>query len=173
MRIPPPRPPTEADLAFYADLSTSSDLEAVIKAAIHIEQEVLVVLNLELFDGAALDALDLTYHQKTGLAIAVGLDPRFLKPMRTLGTIRNRFAHRSVTGLTKTDADNLYNSFDAFDKNVIQSAYGNMISQGKVGERSTKLSALSALDKFTLCVTTLRSALVAAQLEIIRSRKST
>ncbi|RVH28158.1 hypothetical protein CN068_07005 [Sinorhizobium meliloti] len=159
-------------MAFYADLSTSSDLEAVIKAAIHIEQEVLVVLNLELFDGAALDSLDLTYHQKTGLAIAVGLDPRFLKPMRTLGSIRNRFAHRSVTGLTKTDADNLYNSFDAFDKNVIQAAYAKMVSQGKVGERSTKFSGLTALDKFTLCVTTLRSALVSAQLDIIRNRRS-
>ncbi|RVM15073.1 hypothetical protein [Sinorhizobium meliloti] len=159
-------------MAFYADLSTSSDLEAVIKAAIHIEQEVLVVLNLELFDGAVLDSLDLTYHQKTGLAVAVGLDPRFLKPMRTLGSIRNRFAHRSVTGLTKSDADNLYNSFDAFEKNVIQSAYADMVLRAKVGERSTKFSTLSALDKFTLCVTTLRSALVAAQLKIIRSRKS-
>lgn len=152
------------DTEYYNDLIHTNSLVVVVKATIHIEQEVIKLIHSIVYDADAFDRIDLTYLQRIQFAIALGLEPRFLRPLKALGEIRNKFAHVLRHDLNKNDVDGFYNAFDPQDKQVIQNTYAR-VRKSTIAKirKPAKIADLTPLDRFALCVTTLRGALIAAQ----------
>lgn len=152
------------DKAFYHELVHASSLVVVIRSAIRIEGEITELLRSRVLDASAFEKIDLTYFQRIQLAVAFGLQPRLLKPLKTLGEIRNKFAHNVRPEIGKSDADNFYDAFDPIDKQIIQNSYAAIRKENiKKLRRPKKIQDLSSLDRFALYATTLRSAVIAAR----------
>ncbi|MDK1377111.1 MULTISPECIES: hypothetical protein [unclassified Sinorhizobium] len=152
------------DAQFYNDLIHTNSLVVVVKATIHIEQEVIKLIHSVVYDANAFDKIDLTYLQRIQLAIALGLEPRFLRPLKALGEIRNKFAHVLRHELNKNDVDGFYDAFDPLDKQVIQDTYARVRKSDVMKLRKPKkIAGLTPLDRFALCATTLRGALISAR----------
>ncbi|NEI60889.1 hypothetical protein [Rhizobium leguminosarum] len=148
----------EFEKMLFRTLETNDALAIVVKSAIFIEAEIIDLIKGAMHNPAALDGLDLTYHQRCGLAVAVGLSQRFAKPLKAIGTIRNKFAHRIDAELSKSHADNLYDAFDPIDKEII-----NQVGSHLAEHRGAKFAQLDPLDRFVIYVISLRAAIVYAQ----------
>lgn len=153
---------SEEDKAFYEQMAFGDDVSVVIKAAVKIDREIAETLNHFFYDPKILETLDLTYFQRVGLLVASGFQDRFHTPLKALGKIRNRFAHQPINELSKSDVNNFYNSFSEDDKSIIQETY-KIVAKSR--EKKEKFSSLSARDKFTLCVITLRAPIIKARQE--------
>lgn len=165
------RPPSTLDAAnelsaadqdrFYADMSGKDALTVVVRAAIYIESQIIHLIEANL-DAVHVNKMDLTYLQRVYLAGAIGMEPRLIKPLKALGEIRNKFAHRLDASLSENEAENFYSSFDAVDKHIIQRVY-QRTRKTSAKKRPSQLKSLSPLERFTLCATALRSALISAR----------
>lgn len=147
----------EFQAQLFKTLGNNDTLAIVVKCAIFIEAEITELLSGGLHNPKALDKLDLTYFQRCGLVVAIGLDPRFLPPLNALGKIRNKFAHRLDAKLAKSEADAFYESFDSIDKKIIITAAKDVETT-----RGKRFSQLDPMDRFILCAVALRAAIVYA-----------
>lgn len=165
------RPPSTLDAAhelsaadqdrFYADMSGKDALTVVVRAAIYIESQIIHLIEAYL-DPAHLNKMDLTYLQRVYLAAAIGMEPRLVKPLKALGEIRNKFAHQLDASLSKNEVENFYSAFDPADKQIIQRVY-QRTRKTSATKRPSQIKSLPPLERFTLCATALRSALVSAR----------
>ncbi len=146
---------------FYADMSGEDALTVVVRAAIYIESHILRLIEANL-DPVHINKMDLTYLQRVYLAAAIGMEPRLVKPLKALGEIRNKFAHRLDASLSENEAANFYSAFDSVDKQVIQSVY-HRTRKVTAKKRPALLKSLPPLERFTLCAAALRSALISAR----------
>lgn len=151
------------DDQFYRDLSKDDSLTVTIKAAIHVEQQLERLLRASLHDYEILSKIEVTYSQRVHLAVACGLQRRFLSPLNALGVIRNKFAHELREEVTKSDMDSFYNAFSPDEKQVVQNTYAR-VRKDMPGakKRPKRLENLPPLDRFQLYVTALRGALIVA-----------
>lgn len=160
---------TDDAASFYHDLSKSDSLSVTIKGAIYVDQQIDRLLRAISVDPDFFERIDLTYLQRVQLAIAFGLPRRFLAPLKSLGEIRNKFAHVIRGEITSADMDGFYNTFDGAEKNLIQTMYAQMNKQRVDGvKRPKRMANLDPLERFQLYVTTLRSALVVANHEVLQ-----
>ncbi|MGR9406273.1 hypothetical protein ACU8MI_06945 [Rhizobium leguminosarum] len=148
----------EFEKELFRTLENNDTLAIVVKCAIFIEAEIIELIKGAIHNPAALDGLDLTYHQRCGLAVALGLNQRFARPLKAIGTIRNKFAHRIDAQLSKDQADNLYDAFDPIDKQII-----NEVGSHLAELRRTKFSQLEPIERFVIYVISLRAGIVYAQ----------
>jgi hypothetical protein len=144
---------------FLADLQGEDELGTVIRGHIHIEAQILRLLEVLVPYPEHLEKMKLNYAQKVQLAVAMGLKPEHAGSLNTLGSIRNRIAHKLERNLTKSDADNLYKSLDADAKILVQRAF-DLTNNQLVGEKSTKFKHLSPRDQFVLIVIALQQMLL-------------
>jgi hypothetical protein len=159
---------------FYKDISQDNSLSVVIRAAIHVEQEVNKLIRATVHDPKAFDRMDITYFQRMEFAVVLGLQPRFLSPLKALGMIRNKFAHQIRPDVTKSDADAFYASFSAEEKTIIQDVYSRQLKKGiYTTKRPTRMSDLDPLERFTLYAATLRSAIIVGRSQAGRLALST
>jgi hypothetical protein len=142
-------------------MSGKDALTIVVRAAIYIESQVIHLIEAHL-DPVHVNKMDLTYLHRVYLAAAVGMEPRLIKPLKALGEIRNKFAHRLDASLSENEAENFYSAFDEADKRIIQGVY-QRTRKASAQKRPARLKSLPALERFTLCATALRSALVSAR----------
>lgn len=169
------RPPSTLDAAhelsaadqdrFYADMSGKDALTVVVRAAIYIESQLIHLIETYL-DPAHIAKMDLSYLQRVYLAAAIGMEPRLVKPLKALGEIRNKFAHRLDVELSQNEAENFYSAFDPVDKQIIHAVYQRM-RKGSDKKHPSVLKSLPPLERFSLCVTALRSALVSARAQAL------
>ena len=157
--------------AFNEAIVNEDALGAVIKAAIFIENQLIALLEENLPQPAALKDLQLDYFGRVGLAVAAGLDERFSRPLRALGTIRNKFAHRLDAQLSDQVVDHFYDTFSPEDKQVIQQSYGNT-RRKMPSAHEARLKSKPAKDRFAIYVATLRAALLVARQQGARGVKS-
>lgn len=144
---------------FFSDLMREDELGVVIRAHIHIEAQLMRLLEILVSYPEHIEKMNLDYAQRIKLAVAMGLRVEHAAPLNTLGSIRNRFAHKLESRLTKNDAENLYRTFHADDKDIIQQSFERTKQQLAPGE-STKFKQLSPKDQFILMVVALRTMLV-------------
>ena len=150
---------TDFEDEFLSVLNSEDDLGAVVRGHIHIESHLNTLIESCLPNPTYVKKLDLEYHQKVDLAVACGLEGRLARPLRALGTLRNKFAHNLDAKLGKKEADCLYNSFDGEDKQLIQSAFQRTNKQSK--EKMPKsLTKMEPKDQFILIAISLRAALL-------------
>jgi hypothetical protein len=157
-----------SDEEFYALIANASPFEAVIKSAIVIETEIEEIFRLAFVDPSAIHQLKLTYAQKVGIVIGLGLEPRLATPLRALSKMRNDFAHKLDAKFDSSDADNFYSSFAKEDRKVINDTLRAMPGNMKPHGMPRAFAEFDERRKLSLCIVTLRSAMVAAQRQTAR-----
>lgn len=141
-------------------LDSEDDLGKVIRSQIVVENILVQIIESRVFDISFLNKLDLTFQQKTNLAIALGLDKDWSKPLSCLGKIRNAFAHQIRGEIDKSDTNNFYESFTSKNKVVMQNLYKEKeLELKELG--FPNYQNLQPVHKFSLCVTVLAGALQA------------
>lgn len=105
------------DEAFLAALQGEDALGAVVRAHIHLEARLQLVIEALTPHPAHLP--NLRYEQRVKLAVALGLDERILPALTKLGHIRNAFGHRLDVALTDATVNDLFGSLSDTDKQTI------------------------------------------------------
>ena len=150
--------------AFIAALMGEDELGVVVRAHIHIESVLLRLLDRMVVDQASLKRMSLDYGQRVNLALALGLKAQHGPPLLAVGTLRNAFAHRPETKLSKDRVDNLYKSLGAEDRQVVQRCYE--ASNSKMLREAPGLRSLPPKDQFVLMATVMRGMLIAAGMQM-------
>ena len=150
---------------FIEVLSSEDELGMIIRAHIHIESRLNGIFDVVLMDSSYIDRMNLDFHQKVKLAIACGLHQRFEKPLKNLGTLRNNFAHKLGTKITKNEVDSLYSCFNGEDKKVMQDSYKN--AKKKLGYKgASSMNKLDPKQKLKLILASLNRIILGAVDEI-------
>jgi hypothetical protein len=150
---------------FFKVVRGEDELGVVVRSHIYVESALVYLLKQLVVDGAYLEKLNLDYAQRVNLAVALGLKPEHAPPLLALGTIRNAFAHRLNTKLTKDRVDNLYKQFSSADKEILHAIFKRISSNGQLHGVSS-LRSLPPKDQFALLAVALRAWLLTATLEI-------
>jgi hypothetical protein len=103
----------------YEALQGEDDLGVVVRSHIIIEQRLNSFVEALLVSSEHFSKMKLDFHQTVKLAVALGLNKRFESPLNSLGSLRNGFAHSIRPEISKQDANNLYQSFSAEDKQIL------------------------------------------------------
>lgn len=139
---------------FHAALLGEDELGIVIRAHIHIEHEVIAYINARLSPPGAIDALNLNYARQVKLALGLGLSAEFKFALRSLGTPRNKFAHRLDAKLDEQEASNLERALGPAIA-ISRQAYQTTQSALQADEKAMPLSTLEPRDRVILCLVTL------------------
>ena len=150
--------------AFIAALMGEDELGVVVRAHIHIESVLLRLLDRMVVDPASLKKMDLNYSQRVNFALTLGLKAQHGPPLLALGTLRNAFAHRPETKLSKDRVDNLYKSLGAEDRKLVQRCYET--TNSKMLREAPGLRSLPPKDQFVLMATVMRGMLIAAVMQM-------
>jgi len=150
-------PAPATDDVFFDALRAEDPLGAVVRAHIHIEARLNLVL--EALTPHPRHLPNLRFEQRARLAVALGLAERILPALLELGHIRNAFAHRLDVALTDAMVDKLFAAFCPDDRDTIVQAYqmthaqlghGVMPPYDKTDARHKFITMAVALDKFLL-----------------------
>jgi hypothetical protein len=150
----------ELQSKFLESLDQEDDLGMVIRTHIIIEQYLNVIIEAHLVDVDSFKKAKLTYEQTYLLALSMGLKPRFKGILKTIGSIRNDFAHKLRSDISKQDANALYQNLDEQEKVSMQRNYKNI--ENEIGEKVEPFSQITARQKFMYCVIVATAALQAA-----------
>jgi hypothetical protein len=156
----------DRNAAFYEALRGEDELGLVIRAHIHIEHELVLFIRTALPwpDEWKVDQTD--YDSKVRLALALDLNRGLKSPLNRLGSLRNDFAHKLTSSLTKQVAKSLYAAFDGRGKQAIQQAYLNTRTRLPESGHPTAISSLSPKDQIVLYLVTLRAAVLAERMAL-------
>ena len=105
---------------FAADLLSEDELGSVIRAHVRIEYLLRQALKNWIPHPEYIDKLDPDYDAIITIALMHGMDERYGPPFRALGKLRNDFAHKTGTKLTKQSVNNLYKCLSSEDKKGVQ-----------------------------------------------------
>jgi len=153
--------PFAMDEAFQAVLQGEDELGVVIRAHIHLEANLLELLEHLLVSPKHAEKMSLDYAQRVHLAVALGLHSQYESPLLALGTLRNAFAHRPGTKLTKDRIDNLYSCLSSDMKQIVQNAHQNARKK-RPEVKVAPFGKLKPRDQFILIAIALRALLQVA-----------
>ncbi|MCK8129090.1 hypothetical protein MTF66_29035 [Pseudoalteromonas sp. 2CM39R] len=131
-------------------LLNEDELGAVVRAHILIEQYVDHFLSLVVPNHDYLNKMSIDFSNKVKLAVAMGLDEEIYKPINSITSIRNKFAHRANFKLDSSDVKNFYDSFVAEDRDGIQAIISN--NPDRPTGLADKYSRLSIKEKLVVMV---------------------
>lgn len=135
---------------------------AVVRAHIRIENLLIQTIENLLPHPKHLKNLGLDYDGRVTLALALGLKEQFGPPFRTLGKLRNDFAHKLDTSLTKQVVSNLYNSLSSEDKEQVQACFKRIKDENEETRHIKRFADLEPRDQFKLIAITLWAVVRAA-----------
>ena len=115
--------------AFFAALRGEDELGMVLRAHTHIESVLRRLIAELVADASALAQVKLDYSDKVNLAVALGLENEYSKPLLALGALRNRFAHTLDAALTRQEANNLYKALSSSTRNMVNEHYKTVASR--------------------------------------------
>ncbi|WP_146083438.1 hypothetical protein [Marinobacter flavimaris] len=136
-------------------LLSGDELSMVVRSHIKVEEQVDHFLVLHVVSYKHLEKISLTFAEKCLLAVALGMDEDLIKPLSTLGNIRNKFAHKTDSELTKSDVNNFYKAFSATGKEVLQETIAT--NSDRPEQLARKYNDMSIREKFALMTIYLHS----------------
>ncbi|MGB1238587.1 MAG: hypothetical protein ACPG4U_10285 [Pseudomonadales bacterium] len=149
-------------------LQGEDDLGVVIRSHIVVEQYLNSLIESRMASVAHYQKIKMDYHGTVKLAIALGLNPRFEKALNVLGTLRNDFAHNLRPEISLQDANNLYQTLNSEDKQVLQKCLKKTLKQ-LPDEDISQYQALKPKDKYILNVIVICGALETACRQILNN----
>jgi len=102
-------------------LNTEDPLALVVRGHLYVEAALIKRIETVIVDKKAFADARLSFHTKVKLAVAlgkVGVDDA--RGFKALNDLRNDFAHKVETKLTKRDEENLYNVLSASQRKMIK-----------------------------------------------------
>ena len=145
-----------------ADLFREDEMGAVVRAHIRIENLLIQTIECLLPNPKHLKKLNLDYDGCVTLALALGLNEQFGPPFRALGKLRNDFAHRLDTSLSKQVVANLYDCLGPDDKGQVQACFKRIKYENEETRHVKRFANLEPGDQFKLIAITLWAAVRAA-----------
>ena len=145
--------------AFFDALRGEDSLGAVVRAHIHLEARLQLVLDALTPHPNQLPTL--RYEQRVKLAVALGLDERMLPALTKLGDIRNAFGHRLDVELTDAMVDDLFAVLGKEDQETIIKAY--KLTREQLGLQLPAYEKADARLKFVTIAMALDKFLIAAE----------
>jgi hypothetical protein len=146
---------------FIQSVINEDELGAVIRAHLYIEAELNNYLEACFSNPKYLNKLELPYEKSVVLAIACGLHERLEKPLKAIGTLRNKFAHRIGFTLDKSTVNSLVDTLDLGTKNAMLRSYERTKQHPEVN-LTCAFDLLEPKDKFSVFSTTILSDLMTA-----------
>jgi hypothetical protein len=153
-----PRP--EFDKNFLSALLAEDELGVVIRAHIYIEA------SLNEFNEACIPVPqhipNLRFQQRIDLACALGLKPEYGPALKVLGHMRNAFAHKLNTKLTRESVEKLYCALSKTAKEAVEQSFRKTKSQ-LLAEKGPDFQNLEPKDQFVLIAVSLNAMLLVAK----------
>lgn len=153
--------PLAQDEEFQAALRGEDELGLVVRAHIHVEASLLDLIAHLVESQKHIDKMNLEYSQRVRLAVALGLQDQYESPLLALGTLRNAFAHRPGTKLSKDRVDALYSSLSPASKEIVQNSH-QRARRKRPEAKVPAFSRLSPRDQFILIAVAIRALLQVA-----------
>ncbi|PJO47211.1 DUF4145 domain-containing protein [Brucella pituitosa] len=150
-------------------LISDDDLIRVIRGQLHIEHQLEEIIKAASASKRAANALIKNkFQNKIDVVCALGLSERLLSPLHALRDLRNDFAHKLKAELTQKEARKFYDAFDKEETDLMKSLM-TTLPKLQIQSSTIKPRNLAADELFTLCIITLRNALIAARLEVLEN----
>jgi hypothetical protein len=134
--------------ALATDLISDSDLVAAVRAHIRVEHALFELVDALLKAPEHRKDLGLDYFHTVDLALALGLDKRLGPPLKTLGTLRNNFAHKLDTTLDTNAVASLYQTLGTKEKEQVQKTGHGLWVDHNSTTPYPKFKGLSPRDQF-------------------------
>lgn len=146
----------ERDGAFHRLLEGEDDLGMIIRAHIYIEHELKEFIQAAAPEPGELKFSGYDYAQTLKLALVLGLDPRLKAGLTSLGTLRNKFAHRLGMQLTSQEARQIYSTLSPAQKTDARQAYASTILKHPNTGRPKDMLRTTPKDLIAICLLMLR-----------------
>lgn len=134
------------------DLFREDELGAVVRAHICIESLLRRIIDLLAPAKEHVKKMRLDYDNAINLALLLGLREDYGPPLRVLGKLRNEFAHKPSTSLSKEKVYNLYRSLNPDAKQQLQDSFKSMKEEHDSVRGYKSFSDLPPRDQFNLIV---------------------
>lgn len=141
-------------------LDSEDDLGKVIRSHVIVESSLVAIIEKTVAHSDYLKPMELGFEQIVHLALALGLDENLAKPLKCIGSIRNKFAHNLRGQINKSDSNNFYKSFSSKHKETMRKLYIEKEPEFKALGYSS-YNNLEPVHKYSLCITILAGALQA------------
>lgn len=151
------------DASFFRELTKEDALGVVLRGAIHIDHELIALVDETSACSAAIKHSNFDYFQRVMIGVALGLNPELAAPLKTIGSLRNRFAHVPNVELGKNEVDAIYKSLSPDHKKIVQTTFKAVRSRHPNSRFASTYSDLVPLDKLVFLIIALRQALRAAR----------
>ena len=156
----------ERNEAFFTALDSEDDLGMVIRAHIHVEHELREYILAAAPQPAELKLSDYDYASTLKLAMALGLKPSVKAGLTSLGTLRNKFAHRLNMKLTEQEARQLYSTLSSEDKADARKAWAATLLKRPDTGRPKDILKTTPKDLIAICILMLHSAVMVEHLNL-------
>jgi hypothetical protein len=156
---------------FISDLLKEDELGSVIRAHLYIEYFVDQIIQLIVPYPDKLKPLNLDFHGKINLLMALGVDPEIKKPLSIFGGLRNNFSHRLNYQLTKSEINNLYEALSSQDKERLQSCYSDIVARFPSMNYAQKFSSLNTKDQFVFLALAVKG-VISSTLTVLKNRSA-
>lgn len=159
---------TVEDSRLYDVLFTEDALGVVLRAHLVVEQELIALIEEAAPQPEAIVEMRLDYQRRVALAVLLGLNPTFLKPLKMLGNLRNKFAHKLDFALSKADAKELFNALADDHRQALVTVYDGL---SRKPDRPPRFIDNDPIDVVRLTTIVLRQALRAARVKVAEARR--
>lgn len=162
------------DRSFVQALTGEDDLGCVVRLTIHIESLLISSIEQVVPLPKEIEKLNLDYHGRVSLAVALGMPPEIAPSLRSLGKLRNRFAHRLDMRLSAADVANLYGELPPAHREYLGVFLQQMRQEGLI--QVDRYSALTPRNQLTLIAISLRRFLLGGldqQRSLLKQRSRT
>lgn len=151
--------PFEGDEAVFVQaLSEEDDLGCVIRLTIVVEGILIRMTEQIVPNPRELEKLNLDYHGRVSLAVALGMPVEIAPALRALGRLRNRFAHRLDAKLEVAEVTDLYNTLPPDQRTYLHQFLKAISAEGVIPK--SHLSSLPPRQQLSLIAISLRSYLL-------------
>ena len=151
---------------FIEDLFREDELGAVVRGHIKIESLLIQILELLSPKPSHLKKLNLDYDGNVTLALLLGLKDDFGPSLRAIGKLRNDFAHKPNTALTKASCQNLYKSLSENEKSLLQDRFKRIKKTNKSLSKYGSFKNIEPRDQFVLITMAIWAPLQAAVIKL-------
>ena len=150
----------ERNEAFFQALDGEDDLGMIIRAHIHVEHELREFIVAAAPQPAELKLSDYDYASTLKLALALGLKPSLKAGLTSLGTLRNKFAHRLEMKLTEQEARQIYSTLSSEYKADARQAWAATLLKRPNTGRPKDMLKTTPKDLIAVCILMLHSGVI-------------
>lgn len=149
------------DQQFSDDLMREDDVGLVLRGHLHIEHQLMELISIALPFKERCDWSRIGYRGKIELALSCGLREDMRQPLKSIGSLRNNFAHDLGANIEKKKVMDIYNGLSERLRKGVKVSYAATGRQG-----TFKPSQLVEKDLLVLLFVNFRQAIRAAILTL-------